>query len=141
MPPLQASGYGSGGEGRQLIQSDIHAKGATLAFVTLEMVQDISIDICRVEQIAEQQFGIDVGHHQIGRQTAAVNQVDPLGPTFNDFNAAYFGLCFDGHAMGQGLRCHGLGDGTHATDSMAPDAGSAVDLAYHMVQQHIGRAR
>ena len=63
------------------------------------------------------------------------------GPVTFDQHFAYRRICFYLHPVrGGGLR-HGLRNGAHAANGVAPQAPLAVDLPEGMVQQHIGGAR
>ena len=83
---------------------------------------------------------MDIGDDLVRPVGGPVRHADPDGGPVLHQHFGHLGLGADVHpglAAGAG---HGLGNGPHAADGMAPGALHAVHLAEHVVQQHIGRA-
>ncbi len=141
-PPVRWSAwFGQAGEARQLAQRHIHPEGAGAGAVAADPLAKIRrLDLGRDEGF-EQELGMKVRDHGPRGQGLAGGGDHPRGPAVLRQDLGHRLADADFHAKPPAGGGHGLGDGAHAADGVAPGALVSVHLAEHMVQQHIGRAR
>ena len=91
-------------------------------------------------QIAEQQLRRHIGSDGPRRHALARLQEHAHGLAVLDDQRRDRGVRADDGAARLGRARHGLRDGAHAADGVAPHPGFAVHLAEGVVQQHVGGA-
>ena len=129
------------GEVRQLRQRHVHAEDGGARFQADEAAAQLRVDGALGHQVAEQQLGRHIGGHGARPDALARMQLHAGGPATFDEQRSHRRAGADDSAARLGRPRHGLGDGPHAADGVAPDARLAVDLAEGVVHQEIGRAR
>ena len=133
-------GAGHAGKTRQLRQRNVHAKRARRALVVAHALQKIGIQRILRHQLGVEQFGVHARHHATPFNHTAIGQLHALCAAHIDAHVRYFAAGDDFHTAPLGLFAHRLRDRAHAADGVAPHTAMAVDLADHVMQQHIRRA-
>ena len=124
---------------RQFGQRDVHAEGARTAAPCFHATQEVGRQRAGVDKPGVQQARIEIRHDGARIEALAFIRDDAAGAALvqHDFGHPASGADLDAQGLHR-LR-HGLGDGAHAADRVAPGALFSIDLAEHVVQQHIGR--
>ncbi len=131
---------GQRGEAGQFGQGDIHAEGARAMPDGGDAAVEIGRLRRRIDQGREHQAGIEIADHRAGANGLAGfgDHADRAALLDQHFLDRRVGADLDAEARRR--LGHRLGDRAHAPDGMTPYAFLAVDLAEHVMQQHIGRA-
>ena len=125
----------------QLRQRDVHAKRAGAAAPAADALAKILRQHRGVDQRAVQQLRIQVGYDAARPDRLAVRGDHAHGAAAFDQNFAHRTRDSNVDAARRRRLRHRLRDGAHAADRMSPRAFLAVDLAEHVVQQHVGGTR
>ncbi len=127
------------GEARQFGQGHIHAERTRARGVAAHPFGEVRRNHGRIDQAVEQQTRVQVGDHGPGADCVARLGHGADRPALFHQHLGDRRVQPDVDALlGAGGR-HGLSDGAHAADGMAPGALLAVHLAKDVVQQDIGR--
>ncbi len=132
---------GEHGEIGQFRQRDVHPERAGSAAVGANARAKVGVEMLGCHEPLEQELRIDIGHDAPGfDHFAAFEQHACRAPGLDD-DALNRRAHAERHAASRAFLCHRLRDRAHAADRVAPLAALAVDLAEHVVQQHIGGSR
>src|SRR5690606_41757819 len=101
--------------------------------------RDWSSDVCSSDLIED--LGSDVGDHPAGGDLLAALEPHAGHPGPIDEHLLHRALEADLDTQLATNLGHDLGNRAHAADRMAPGALLAVDIAEHVLEEHVGRAR
>ena len=125
----------------QLRQRDVHAERAGAAAVAGDARAKVVVQVLGRDEALEQELRIDVGDDAPRLDHVAGLELDARRAPGLHEHARDRRTRAQLDAARRALRGHRLRDRAHAADRVAPLAALAVDLAEHVMQQHVGGAR
>ena len=122
-------------------QRDVHPERAGPAAIRGDACAEVVGQVLGRDETLAQELRVHVGDHAPAFDHLAGLELDAGGAARPHQHARNRRLRAQHDAARRALGGHRLRDRPHAADRVSPLAGLAVDLAEHVVQQHVGRAR